>query len=195
MPVIDEFLKWAMRANTAMMPKVRRDQVEQYQNPDRDVFPKQPLRPTDLTKFQDQDFRSMAKYIPARIDMPAGLAGADPNTLKLPMKLNAEELYGSWGDNLMFGDIKGIPRRMGLGSATVSIGGKPDDLYLSIFDSWDEPTGHGPYFDNATGKPFNVYDRVPIKLKNGRIPERIQGQPDVELPNDELLNLLVSRSR
>jgi hypothetical protein len=178
--LFDTLIKRLMKFNSSMQPQVRTDQVEQYLNPDQDIIPKTDYRPTKLTKFLNRTFRSQAEYMPSTIELPDSIVGKAPPAE--PVKLDSQTVFGH-GPNpkLMFEENMPLERRLGLGNATISIGGGPSP-YLSIFDSWDDPSRQN-YIDRQ-GVPFNVYDRIPINLVDGKIPKTISGRgKDIELPN------------
>lgn len=153
-------------------------QIDQYQNPDESYLPNSPYRPTNLTKFQDRAFKSLAQYLPNRIDMPKEMVGKPLPTA--PTRLP---------------DRRSVNLPLGLGAATHSLGQDEKGPYYSIFDSWDfdEPWASGaPAFLNEavkkSGTPFNIYDRIYFPPgPNNTIPESIPTKGpgryrDIELP-------------
>jgi hypothetical protein len=188
---------------------VRAAQTMQYQHPERDILPRSPYKPTSLTKFQDQVFRSEAGYLPQFIYLPSEVSNIPVSKLKTdgPIKLSPEVSGKIWGDppqgdDIGF-DIFNDPRRLekvaGLGHGTLSLGydKDKDKPYLSIFDSWDfdpKEQGNGEVHDGFSilktmGQPFNIYDRVYFtpSYSNGHVPKMIRlGSTlmpgDIELP-------------
>lgn len=170
------------------------------------MFPKQSLRPTSLTKFQDQPTYSMEPYFPKKIDM-GDLAGTRmPATL--PYKLTDEERQSILGDQeppqFSFdpNPTLALEKQLGLGHGTLSLGKDPQGKpYLSVFDSWDfRPGGPGGgdtsevdeisrAILNRHTKPFNLYDRVPFELQGDRIPAfvypTVDRSRDINLPKSQ----------
>jgi hypothetical protein len=180
-------MKKLVRGNSSLSPEVRRKQVAQYLGDDTNALPDAPYRPTSLTKFQDQPFKSQYKYLPRIIQMPKEVVGKNINELKLPMSLEHNPSVALGGN---YGGIgsSNLSNYMGLGSARTSIGkdeqGKP---YLSMFDSWDFANPHDPMESilRTLGKPFNIYDRIPITPGPGNtIPEQVDpfSKGDIDLP-------------
>jgi hypothetical protein len=181
---------------------IRHAQVRQYRNPKSSTFPESQYRPTSLTKFQDQDFRSVNQYIPEDIYLKGVLPNIE-DLKKGPIRLNSKDVLGMGAGSEEFNSLWDGPLLqgiLGLGNANMSLGYDPEQNkpYLSIFDSWDFNTGDGngeQYmgFDalRNAGTPFNVYDRVYIEpFHDGSLPRYIQteakNQPvkgDIELPN------------
>jgi len=172
---------------------IRRKQIEQFMYPNQDIFPRTDLRPTSLTKFQDRTFRSMKDYIPRVIELPDYISGVPFDLLEeigLPYSVdqNARVLVPSQHGSAI--NIPLLTNSMGLGEGTVSIGKDPktNQPYMSIFDSWDfDEPGSGFEWTSQlrkSGVPFNIYDRIPLKMDNGKI-RRIQTtkqSKDVLLP-------------
>lgn len=191
----DSLAQLLMQAYGATMPEVRQKQVRQYLHPTEDVLPRTDQRPTDLNQFLDRIFRSQKDYIPQNIELPPSITGQRLKDLQLPLKMDAEAVRGHYGPENrgnMFPDGMPVGRQMGLGGATISLGGTPDQPYLSIFDSWDDPSGQR--WMDKSGVPFNVYDRIPIQLDaDGTLPPIIPGRgrtTDIRLSDplaDELL--------
>lgn len=186
-----------LRTNAICSPLLRRQQVEQYTQPDKNILPEQTLRPTALSKFGNQPFKSQSSFLPPTVELPDTVAGKSLQDLQLPLKLDENKVYGRGpGDrafrdwSLSDGTTGSLNSQMGLGHATNAIGvdkatGKP---YLSQFDSWDfaEPSKFAYPFGQmlrAAGKPFNIYERIPIQLEKGKIPKYIgtRGE-DITIP-------------
>ena len=194
----DTLIKMLFEGYAGIQSEVRRKQAQQYMRPNEDILPRQPLRPTSLTKFTNQPFRSVAEYLPTGIILPPSVAGKHIADVSLPKKLDQTAANfrenpdvikglrlapGSMGT--IFG---GLGSNLGLGQNTVSIGGDPQHPYVSIFDSWDDPSGI-PEIDQK-GTPFNVYDRIPFQLgPDNTIPEYIPSRgrlTDINLPIEGL---------
>jgi hypothetical protein len=183
--LLNHMAQLMFKADSLMMPNIRRDQINQYLNPDKDIIPRTDMRPQSITKFGNQIYRSQKDRLPSSIILPTSIAGKDPLSIGIQtLDEYKEPIYsiGPESENLMFNQDISLARRMGLGSAKTSIrGGK--NPYISIFDSWDDPSNY-KILDDA-GTPFNIYDRIPISLdEHGKIPKIIpsRGQ-DIELPS------------
>lgn len=183
-------LKLITGVGKAIYPEIRDKQIDQYQNPDKKIFPDAPYRPTSLSKFGDQRFVSQMQYMPDRIDMPKEVIGdwAPGVPRKIPMpsaeyRINDTDSAGH----------ESLSSALRLGNATASLGKDEKGNYMSIFDSWDfaEPgsTGLmvGENLFRESGKPFNVYDRVYYNpMPDGTVPPRISKNSrltDIELPD------------
>lgn len=139
----------------------RTKQIAQYKHPELDILPLTEERPTSLTRFKGQAFRSLKRYYPDRIGVGAVV---DLSTGDLPKVLNSDDvLFASdsgagYGASLTYG--------LGLGHARVSVGKDKRGYYLSVFDSWDFEEGRGhtsiPMRSSDArkiGQPYNIYDR------------------------------------
>lgn len=165
-------------------------QLRQYFHPNEDVLPKTDARPTSLTNADpNQQWRSIRSWYPAQIDLPPELAGKDAKDFNYPYKIPYKESLPSFGTKpgSQFRDGSDIGRVLGLGSSTRSIGFDKDKPYFSNYDSWDFKDTGSPLEEYMTkgGTPFNVYDRIPFDLDNGRFPKSIypsQGGSDIDLP-------------
>jgi hypothetical protein len=167
---------------------IRKAQTKQFEYPNSHALTPSKYRPTDLTKFQDQAFKSVMDYFPNFIDMSKSVkmpTTADLIRSQKPFSLPDDKVYGFGGlehpegayRESLTSDAAVLRKILGLGHATMSLGYDKErkQPYMSVFDSWDfkgSPAVTGPNrlgFDiiNALGKPFNIYDRVYIpKPKN-----------------------------
>jgi hypothetical protein len=177
-----------LQLNAAGNREARRRQVKQYTEPDSNALPDQALRPTSLTKNLNLPFKSMGEYLPLETELPPEVVGKLLNELKLPMKLSTQPQVLKAGPNGGAMPAKGLNQFLGLGEATNGIGideqGKP---YMSIYDLWDFAGEGGPleWFLKNAGQPFNVYDRIPIDLQDGKLPKTVTTRgykKDVNLP-------------
>jgi hypothetical protein len=170
---------------------LRGNQIRQYFHPEENVFPETDQRPTSLTNADPSNkWRSERAQYPLQIDLPPSLAGKDAKDFTYPYKIPYREALKSFGTKPggMFGEGSDVGRVLGLGSSTRSIGfdpkGKP---YLSNYDAWDfKDTGRDEQFMTKGGQPFNIYDRIPFDLDNGRFPKSIYAgsAKDINLPKE-----------
>ena len=155
----------------------RRDQLEQYQHPEKDVLPKTNERPQDLTKFLDREFRSLRKHAPAKLIIPDEYVGKTvPDTPTTISRMRPDSL------------------NMGLGQAKWSVGKDKQSPYISVFDSWDfdEPYSSGvskgaSEYLRKRGTPFNIYDRyrfagdtIPAWIEKDAITTDIELKPSIQ---------------
>lgn len=168
-----------------------------FNTPNAPKLPDQPLRPTSLTKFRDQPFKSLRSHLPNKIILPDSLANKDVDSINYPYKLPQNEVWETYGDQetpTFFGDPAPLPlvKQLSLGNATLSLGKDKDRPYLSIFDSYDFAPGAGElnsikkWFLQRATQPFNVYDRIPIEPyvdpdNRRRLPRVIENSQDVNL--------------
>lgn len=103
--LFDGLLKlYQMIPGPGMLP-VRQAQIQQYLHPEQDVLPRQLDRPQDLTKFQNQDFRSMRDFIEGDLVMPKDVVGhptpqsplASLATAPMPLIMASEMRIGASG--------------------------------------------------------------------------------------------------
>jgi len=179
---------------------VRHAQVEQYRGIKE--LPESKYRPSSLSKFQDQPFKSIQNYFPAFANI-RGMGGK-----KIPNKGEIMDMSGKvldptameydWlGPKGLYAPIEKSMGLGGVGRAKVSAGQDEKGPYISLFDSWDfeEGSGHAgeglPYSDlerkllKRAGQPFNIYDRIYFKPNQyGEFPRTIGAPGDIELPPD-----------
>jgi len=167
----------------------RRDQIKQFFHPEEDVFPKTDKRPTSLTKTNDYEWRSQKDKYPSNVGLPAGIRGVDIKDIEFPHKFSntLPTLGMNSGKGLMGNHFLDIGTRLGLGTATRSLGlDETGNPYLSVYDAWDFEDPADKYLTKG-GTPFNVYDRFPINMKNGKFPDQVYTGPgeDINLPAEK----------
>ena len=172
---------------------IRADQVRQWFHPEENILPKTNLRPQSLTKFTDQVFRGAGnENLPwgSEIETPADLVGKSPKELKkFGGIIPSRGLISSTPDKNISGFT--LPEALGMGRARTSIGldEETHQPFMSTFDSWDFAED-SPFQDVMEGgKPYNIYQRFPMKLdEKGNFTNTFPvtvGRGDINLPKDK----------
>lgn len=194
---------------------IRHAQIKQYTNPTERVFPDSQYRPTSLTKFRDQPFKSLMDYYPDTIEMNQKLPTVDDLKNNGPYVLNQDRVFGySPKQPLTYFDLNDdgpkLGKELGIGNGQMSLGYDPEKKkpYMSVFDSWDFKTDdkqNGEIYDgfgllDKAGSPFNTYDRVYFEPNlDHSVPSTFKVPNtsrvgDIEL-KDPLKNALIKRQK
>lgn len=147
-----EFLARMMRTDLGREDKLADKQIEQYFNPQSDVFPRQLQRPQDLTKYGDRPFYSLGDYRPTafqRRSDPITFTDKDlpfsiPQYAAFPVAetdIERRAIRGRYSTlpehQRAEGELFQEGQDLGLGRYIASIGKDDRGYYLSNFDSWD----------------------------------------------------------